>query len=149
MTDYYPQEEGAVFDASSYIIPCYPDGAISEMSSVTVGTTVAGRVSVIVSSALGDGIGIALKEATGAGVPTRIPVLFYGVAKVSDGNRAGYLSIAGSFAINSVTTAFMTLSGAQDYADLVVGGGSSYIMGMWLQSGGALGEALLLVGKTM
>lgn len=148
MADYYPQEEGAVFDEGSYIVPCRPDGAISEMSSVKLGTTVAGRISVLVSAANGDGVGIALKESTGAGVPTRIPILFYGVVKATDVGLANYWSVMGSFAINSITTTMATLSGAQDFNDLVVGGGASYIMGMWLQGAGSAGEGLLLVGKT-
>ena len=79
MTDYWPQEEGAVFDAGSYILPCYPEGTISELSSVKPGaSTTAGRIDVVVSAAFGDGIGIALKASTGAGAPSRIPILFYG-----------------------------------------------------------------------
>ena len=150
MTDYWPQEPGAVFDASSYILPCYPDGSISEMSSVTVGTTVAGRLSVIVSSALGDGIGIALKEATAAGVPERIPVLFYGVAKVTYG-QAGTAVTMGKFVINSITTTFTTATGMETYLgcdQLVLFGGASYIMGMTLQACAAgTDQGLILVGK--
>ena len=151
MTDFWPQEEGAIFDAESYIIPCYPDGAISEMSSVKFGTTVAGRVSVIVSAAIGDGVGIALRAATGAGVPSRIPVIFYGIVKATtSGLAAVYHAIAGSFACNSITTTCTALAGAEIWTDLKVGGGASYIMGMWLQTAPAAGdEALLLVGKTL
>lgn len=148
MTDYYPQEEGAVFDAESYILPCRPDGAISEMSSVKVGTTAAGRISVIVSAALGDGIGIALRASTGVGTPDRIPIIFYGIVKATS-SGTGYGAVAGSFAMNSVTTTCCGLSGAQDWLDLKIGGGASYVMGMWLQSEGAVGdECLMLVGKT-
>ena len=148
MTDYYPQEEGAVFDANSYIIPCYPDGAVTEMSSVKPGTTVAGRISVAASTALGDGWGIALKAATDTGVPRRIPVIFYGVVKVTDSSTAGYLAYAGSFAINSITTTYA--SEFYSPAELKPWGGDHYIMGMWLQGTGvAADECLLLVGKTM
>lgn len=149
MTDYYSQEEGAVFDSNSYIIPCRPDGAVSEMSSVKMGTTVAGRISVAASTATGDGIGIALKAASGAGAPSRIPVLFYGIAKVTSSAIANYYLIAGSFAMNNTTTTFMAHS-AIAYTVTVAGGGASYVMGLCLQgvSGGTGDEVLLLVGKT-
>jgi hypothetical protein len=147
MTDYYPSEEGAIFDAESYIIPCYPDGAIAETSSVKLGTTVAGRISVAVSTALGDGVGIALKASTGAGAPTRIPILFYGIIKVAC-SGTGHEATTGLFAINSITTTYAT-SETNTVANLVFGGGASYIMGMWLQTAAAVAdEALLLVGKT-
>ena len=150
-TDYYPQEEGAIFDANSYIVPCYPDGAISEMSSVKLGTVVAGRLSVVVSAASGDGVGIALRASSGAGVPSRIPVLFYGIAKVTSSSIAGYYLMAGSFAMNNATTTYMAHQ-ANTVAELVIGAGGSYIMGLVLQ-GPATGdqsanEVLLLVGKT-
>lgn len=149
MTDYYPQEEGAVFDSCSYIIPCYPDAAISEMSAVKVGTTASGRISVTVPASSGDGIGIALKAATGAGAPSRIPVLFYGIAKVTSSAIANYYLIAGSFAMNNTTTTYIA-DPSVAYNAMVAGGGGSYIMGLCLQgvSGGTGDEVLLLVGKT-
>jgi hypothetical protein len=150
MVDYWPQEEGAIFDSNSYIIPCYPDGAISEVNSVKMGTVVAGRISVAAAAASGDGVGIALRAASGAGAPSRIPVLFYGIVKVTGGSIANHYAIAGSFAYNlSTGAAFLGLQ-ATTIANLVMGGGSSYIMGLWLQgiSGGSASESLLLVGKT-
>jgi hypothetical protein len=149
MVDYWPQEEGAVFDAGSYILPCRPDGAISEMSSVKLGTTVAGRISVVVSAACGDGHGIALKEATGAGVPSRIPVLFYGACKVLY-NADGAI-VAGTFFMNDITTTFTAganLGTVQMAAtSLALAGGASYVMGLVLQSTAASEEGLVLVGK--
>jgi hypothetical protein len=150
MTDFYPQEEGCVFDYNAYIVPCYPDAAISELSSVKVGTTAAGRISVTASSALGDGIGIALRASTSAGAPSRIPVLFRGIIKMAtSGLVTAHGAVSGSFAINSITTTCTALGGAEVYARLVAGGGASYIMGMWLQTAAAAGdECLLLVGKS-
>lgn len=152
-TDYWPQEEGAIFDAGSYIVPAYPDGAISEMSSVKFGTTVAGRISVITSGAVtGDGFAIALRAATGAGAPSRIPILLYGIAKVTSAAIANYYCIVGSFAMNNGTTTYLCHASIA-YNALVVGGASSYIMGLVI-SGAATGaatagdEVLLLVGKT-
>ena len=147
MTDYYPQEEGAVFDAGAYIVPCYPGSLILEFSSVTKSTGVAGRISVTASTALGDGVGIALRAASAAGAPSRIPVLFYGVVKVAcDGT--GHEAATGVFAINSITTTYATAA-TNVVANLTVFSGASYIMGMWLQTAAAKGdECLMLVGKT-
>jgi hypothetical protein len=150
MTDYWPQEEGAIFDAESYILPCRPDDTISELSSVKVGTTVAGRISVTVSAALGDGIAIALKAATSAGVPTRIPCIFYGVCKVTYG-QSGTAVTMGSFVMNSITTTFLTNDcGGFTTSDMKVFGGASYVMGMALQACAAgTDEGIILVGKCM
>jgi len=147
MTDYYPQEEGAIFDANSYILPCYPEATIIEMSSVTLNaSSVAGRIEVAVSATFGDGIGIALKAATSAGVPTRIPVLFYGAAKVTF-DCTGTTPTMGKFCFNSITTTFA--QGNAVYGSLAVGGGSSYVMGMILQTlASGDDEGLILVGKT-
>jgi hypothetical protein len=149
--DYWPQEEGAIFDEAAYIIPCYPDDIILETSSVKIGTTVAGRISVTVSAAVGDGIGIALRAATAAGIPTRIPVLVAGICKVKDSGTLNYYLMAGSFAINSTTTTFKGVADAGcTFALLKAGGGASYIMGLCLQGvqGGTGDEILLLVGRT-
>jgi hypothetical protein len=150
MTDYYPQEEGAIFDAGSYILPCYPDDTISELSAVEMGTTVAGRISVKVTNALGDGCGIALKASTDTGVPTRIPVLFYGVAKLT--SEATSTVTTGDMCMNNTTTTFSfgASLGYLPIANLRAGGGSSYIMGMALQGhaySSAGDEILVLVGK--
>jgi hypothetical protein len=154
-TDIYPQEEGAVFDANSYILPCYPLGSISEVSAVALGTTTAGRISVEAADALGDGQGIALKAATGAGVPSRIPVLFYGVCKVSI--KATETVTTGAMCMNHSTPTQFTFGASTGImttaiATLAITGGASYIMGMALQGGGGPAasrsdEILILVGK--
>ena len=146
-TDYWPQEEGAVFDAGSYILPCYPDGAISEMSSVKLGTSVVGRISVAVSAAFGDGVGIALRASTGAGVPPRIPIIFYGACKVT---FTAHATGMGEFVMNNTTTTFDAGGdlGCSRFISLVIGTGASYVMGLTLQGTDASGEGLILVGKT-
>jgi hypothetical protein len=151
MTDYWPQEEGAIFDANSYILPCYPDDTISELAAVAMGTTSAGRISVEAADAIGDGVGVALKAATGTGAPTRIPVLFYGVVKLS--SVATSTVTTGTFCMNNTTTTYSfgaSMGLDTDITTLVIGGGASYIMGMALQGHAysALGdEILVLVGK--
>jgi len=79
-TDWYPDEEGSVVDGLICGF-CYADGAIELGNSVKWGTSASGRVAVIVSAAAGDGIGIALKAASGAG--SYIPVAFSGIVKLT------------------------------------------------------------------
>ena len=154
VVDYYPQEEGAVFDSESYIIPCYPDGAIAEVCSVKFGTTVAGRISVItVANDTGTGVGIALRASSGAGVPSRIPIIFYGIVKVTTTAVESRTCLAGSFAMNNGTSKFLS-EATLAYAALQVAAASgSNIMGLCvggpLTTAGLAGdEVLLLVGKT-
>ena len=152
MTDFYPQEEGAVFDTHSYIVPCYPTAAISEMAAVKLvaANTVAGRISVTPSADLGEGVAIALKAASGAGVPSRIPILFHGVAKITLTATA----VSGEFVMSALAASATQYTAGGDigtflWANLCVGTGASNVMGMLLQTtGGASDEALLLVGKT-
>jgi len=146
MTDYWPQEENAVFDAESYILPCYPEGSISEMSSVKANaSTTAGRLDVAASTAYGDGLGIALKAATGAGAPSRIPVLFYGAAKLTFDQSAAVTM--GQFVMNSITTTYAVPT-VSEAGTLKLFGGSSYVMGMALQTTAAgSDECIVLVGK--
>jgi hypothetical protein len=150
MVDYWPQEEGAIFDYSSYILPCYPESLILELSSVKPGaTTTAGRIDVTASTTKADGIGIALKAASAGGVPERIPVLFYGAVKLlyDDTNSATPM---GGFVYNSITTTICCVE-APVWADLVASGaGSSYILGMALQAGTTGDDSqLILVGKCL
>jgi len=148
-TDWYPSEEGAIFEDAAYILPCRPDGEILEMSSVKLGTSVSGRISVIASAAMGDGVGIALRASTAANAPERIPVLFYGAVKWTQDNGSTNTT-SGQFVMNSITTTF-TVTGAinsLNMENLVLFGGSSYIMGMALQTTTAdADEILILVGK--
>ena len=152
-TDYWPQEEGCIFDANAYIVPCYPDGAIGELGAVAMGTTVAGRISVIAVGAAvtGDGVAVALRAATGAGVPTRIPVLFYGAVKLTSTSINGYFLQAGSFVMNNGLALYQSTTG-EVLTTLRVGGGSSYVLGLCLQgasgAGGDGSECVVLVGKT-
>jgi hypothetical protein len=150
-TDFYPQEEGAVFDTNSLILPCYPYGAgISELSAVAVSnaagaTTVAGRLAVIAASGIGDGCAVALKASSAAGVPLRIPILFYGAVKLTMDAAV----TVGKFIVNTAAPTVYADVGTLHYDHLVVGNGASYILGLALQGGGAVSDELLvLVGKT-
>lgn len=77
--DWYPDEEGSIVDGLICGF-CYADGAIAEGNIVKWGTSASGRVAVIVSAAIGDGIGVALKAASGAGA--YVPVAFSGIVKM-------------------------------------------------------------------
>jgi len=145
-TDWYPSEEGAIFEDAAFILPCRPDGEILEMSSVKMGTSVAGRISVVASAALGDGVGIALRASASAGVPERIPVLFYGGIKTTRSNGDTNIT-SGNFVMNSITTT-VTDVGTMAIASLEGFGGASHILGMALQTTTAdADEILVLVGK--
>ena len=80
VTDWYPDEEGSIVDGLICGF-CYADAAIAEGNVVTWGTSALGRVAVTPSVAVGDGIGVALKAASGAGV--YVPVAFSGIVKLS------------------------------------------------------------------
>lgn len=151
-TDYWSKEEGAVFDACSYIIPCRASTVILEGSSVTTTTTSTdGYIEVAPSTALGDGIGVACRAA--AGDNDMIPVLFYGMYKMivswfGANVRVGF----GSFVVNSITTMVGCASdNGWNYlatCSAVMGGGS-FILGMCMQQTTAIrDEALILIGKT-
>ena len=149
-TDVYPQEEGAIFDANSYIVPAYPDDTISEMSAVQPGTTVAGRISVAVADALGNGYAIALKASTGAGAPSRIPIILFGIVKVS--LTATHTCTAGDSVMNNTTTTFSSGASLGITFTSLVPRGSSHIMGIALQGGGGPAaarsdEILICVGR--
>jgi hypothetical protein len=137
-TDFYPQEEGAVFDTNSLILPCYPYGAgISELSAVAVSnaagaTTVAGRLAVIAASGIGDGVAVALKASS-----TAVKLTMNAAVTV------------GKFIVNTAAPTVYADVGTLHYDHLVVGNGNSYILGLALQGGGAgSDELLVLVGKT-
>ena len=80
VTDWYPDEEGSIVDGLICGF-CYADGEIAEGNIVKWGTSASGRVAVAVSTAVGDGIGVALKAASGAGA--YIPVAFSGIVKMT------------------------------------------------------------------
>ena len=80
VTDWYPDEEGSIVDGLICGF-CYADGAIAEGNIVQWGTSASGRVAVASSAAVGDGIGVALKAASGVG--SIIPVAFSGIVKMT------------------------------------------------------------------
>ena len=84
VTDWYPDEEGSIVDG--FICGfCYADGAFNAGEVVTWGTSASGRVAVISATSaagtIGDGIGVALRAASGAG--SIVPVAFSGIVKMT------------------------------------------------------------------
>lgn len=149
MTDLYPDEEGYIGDGA-VIGFCRATAAIALHSAVQLHATgVSGVISVTAGAADGDGIGVALKEATAVG--DRIPVCFYGVVKMV----AGAVLAEGDMAKNDASATYVlpidTLT--HDEFELwrgVSGGATStaWRLGMCLQAAAASGdEFLLLVGR--
>lgn len=147
-TDYWSKEEGAIFDACSYILPCRASTAITLGSVVTATTTQTdGAIEIAPSTELGDGFAVACKAATADN--DIIPVLFYGVYKMAQ-SGAGNDILMGEFVMNSITTTVASVNdvGTFTIANLKVVKGTSYILGMALQkSAAAADEILILVGK--
>ena len=123
--DYWPDEEGSIVDG--FICGfCYADGAIGEGEIVTWGTSAAGRVAVIVSSAVGDGIGVALKEAGAAGAI--IPVAFSGIVKLT----AGETMAIGELITNLSDTLIASMGTSDTWC---ANEGVSHILGCTMQAG--------------
>ena len=142
----WPEADGVIVEGFS-IGFCYADDtSITANGFVKVGTHAASRVPVAVSALCGDAIGMAMK--TPVAIGDMIPVLFYGVAKVTtayaDTSLKPYI---GSFLMNSTATT-VTGVGALVLANLELFTGASYILGMALQTPGATADEILaLVGK--
>ena len=149
-TDWWPSEERAIFEDAAFILPCYPEDTIPEGSCVKAGTTSAGRITVKVSTALGDAGGVALR-AGDTGVPQAIPVLFYGAVKMLTSNGTANVTMF-KMVMNSITTSVTpcTNIGTWEITDSAAFAGASHILGMALQASTATGdEIVILVGKCM
>jgi len=149
MVDYWSKEEGAIFDACSYILPCRASTVIVLGSAVKATTTQTdGAIEVAPATAVGDGFAVACKAA--AADDDVIPVLFYGVYKMLTTGTAVTI-LMGSTVMNSITTSVIsTMNLGATTATMVAFGGASYILGMALQKAAAVGdEILILVGKCL
>jgi hypothetical protein len=162
LTDYWDGEEGAIFDANSYIIPCTATAAISEGQAVKMapalptGST-SRTLSVTGVILLGDGWGLATRAASA--INDVVPIMCYGVYKMRYSGAVATSSLqAGSIVMSSYASDCGTLctstvdaalgAGLGGLASLRTFNGSSYIIGMALQSAVApRDEVLILVGK--
>lgn len=124
---------------------CYCTAGVTEGYVVKVGTHATDYVPVTVSAAIGDGIGVALK--TGA-AGEYVPVLFYGAIKL---DTSAAVTI-GKFVVNAsggATVVQICPVGSDISATLKVFGGSSYVLGLALQTATSGDEIVVLVGKCM
>ena len=135
MTDYYPDEEGYV-DEGYAIGWFYPDAAINEGASVFLTGTTAGRIRCRTVAATGEGIGVALRAATGAGAPARIPVAILGVVKMMAASTIAVGDFVGSGATTGLVIEF------DGESDQLLGlGGTAYLLGLALQAAATTGPA--------
>jgi hypothetical protein len=146
MADFWSKEEGAIFDAGSYIIPCTADTTIALGAAIGATTTATdGAFEITDAAGVGDGFGIACRAAAADG--DVIPVLFYGIYKCMT-SGAGYGVIKmGSYVMNS-TASYVTWAGTVATTSMCAFGGSSHILGLALQTCATLGDEIcILVGK--
>ena len=135
MTDYYPDEEGSIVDG--FICGfCYADAAVGEGQIVKWGTSASGRVAVTSGAAVGDGIGVALKAASGAGV--YIPVAFSGIVKMT---TAETLAI-GELVISASSLAIVGIGGSNT---LTINSATQKILGCTMQACVAPADELLVL----
>jgi len=144
-TDWYPDEEREIVQGFN-IGFCYCDAAVAEGAAVKKGTSASGRVAVTTAAAVGDGIGVALKAGSAG---SYIPVCTYGLIKMTCANATAIT--IGDFVMNSAESgviggAHVNAKGTSTNVKLF--GGSSYVLGMALQTSTAISdEILVLVGK--
>ena len=135
MTDYYPDEEGSIVDGLICGF-CYADAAVGEGQIVTWGTSASGRVAVTPGAAIGDGIGVALKAASGAGA--YIPVAFSGIVKMT---TAETLAI-GALVISNSSLAVV---GMGDSTTITINSATQKILGCTMQACVAPADELLVL----
>jgi len=140
-TDWYPDEEGSIVDGLICGF-CYADGAMNEGCIVKWGTSASGRVAVAEATAaagtIGDGIGVALKAAAGAG--SMIPVAFSGIVKMTVDETLAIGDLV--LSQNSVT-----ITGIGSSANLAINSGTQKILGCLMQaSTNESDELLVLLG---
>jgi len=123
--DYWPDEEGSIVDG--FICGfCYADAACNAGEIVKWGTSAASRIAVTPSAAVGDGVGVALRAAAGAG--SIIPVAFSGIVKLT---TAETLAI-GELVICSNSIAIV---GMGDSTTITINSATQKILGCIMQAG--------------
>jgi len=135
MTDYYPDEEGSIVDGLICGF-CYADAAVGEGQIVTWGTSASGRVAVTPGAAIGDGIGVALKAASGAGA--YIPVAFSGIVKMT---TAETLAI-GALVISNSSLAVVGMGAS---TTITINSATQKILGCTMQACVAPADELLVL----
>jgi len=142
MTDFWPSEEGVIVEGLS-IGYFYCTAAVAEGAPCKMGTVSSGVIAVTTAAAFGDGMLVALKA---AGVNETVPCVESGVMKMIAIDDSAVT--AGDFVMNSAETGVKGGMGTANSTALKLFGGSSYVLGMALQTSAASGdEILVLLGK--
>ena len=144
MTDMWDYGDGEI--DRSYVIGFFTPASTSITAGMPVkpNATGANYVGCTVTSAVGDGFGVALK--TPVSTSDNIPVLILGVYKF----LAGGAVTVGTGVINShlAGKGYVVAPGTVAIGNFAAFGGASYILGMALQSAAAAeDEILVLVGE--
>ena len=141
-TDWWPSEEGIIVEGLTFFGYC--EAAIAEGAPCKVGaTTTAGRLQITTATGLGDAQLVALKK--GAQYDT-IPVAESGLMKMINDQDANIS--AGEFVMNSVEGGVATGESVTNSTKLALFGGTSYVLGMSLQTTTAKhDEIIVLLGK--
>ena len=148
MTDNYSIEDGVMFQGFDVGI-CQAATIIYPLTAVTLGlTTVANCISVVQSSLVAQGMGVAMKYGV---TGDYIPVLFYGIAKMFAGNAitAGQSIISGTTqtGMQGYVIANTAFSNATYYNAMagLDGTGTAYILGKCLQNSASGDYSLCLI----
>ena len=138
--DYWPQEEGYIVEGSP-VMMCVTSSAVTENCVVRLTATTAGAVTVGVTAAWGDCVGVALRDVDSGQM---CPVAFHGVVKMlADATLALGQQVCSSAAgankiIDTPTSANIKLGDD----------GSAYVLGTTLQAAADdQDEILLLLGR--
>jgi hypothetical protein len=137
--DYWPEQDGIIVKGLICGF-CYADNAVNAGEIVKWGTSAVSRIAVTPSTAIGDGVGVALKTASATG--DIIPVAFSGIIKMTTSET---LSI-GNLVINANS---LTLVGMNASNKLCLNSNATgQIMGCLMQTGADDNgdEVLVLLG---
>ena len=143
VVDFWPSEEGLIVPGLD-IGFMTATAAVAEGAPAKMGTPSAGVIAVTTAAAIGDAWCVALK-AIGAGAMG--PVCLTGIMKMTSAQTAAIT--AGEFVMNS-SEAGVIHETSTTIAGLVLFGGSSYVLGLALQTTTVKNDEILIwIGKTL
>jgi len=143
-TDWWPEQSGRLTDGLT-IMCTVGASSVTEGGAVTFGVSALSTITVIGAASQGDGWGVAMKTESTAGVA--VPVVVYGLYKMTTSNGTSTVVTQGSFVMNSVATG-ISVMGSTATTNLKTFNGTSYILGMAMQSSTANGDSIVVfIGK--
>lgn len=122
--DYWPEQDGVIVKGLICGF-CYADAAVNAGEIVKWGTSAAGRVAVTPSTAVGDGVGVAMKTAAAGQI---FPVIFSGLVKMTTSET---LSI-GNLVINADS---LSIVGIGASTKLSINSATQMVLGCTMQAG--------------